>query len=384
MESATNFNSFVTEWLARLARGQRAALTLGARRFTSLMAQSSELEVARADAQGVIPALLRITSGLHRGASMELTHAEYLVGSADECDIVLRGPQVAARHCILSREWSGIVVRDLRAGAAQPTTAGKVSYEGGAIEAEYDIGGLHFTVRHPPTQKQERAHKRQASWFLGLAVAAGVIAVVTLTASSGAQRWRLQAAVQQVDTLNRTLAQQGFGSVHLGRDTQGDLQVSGIVTDTAHRRHLEEWLAAQHLDDAHLNVVVTSELVDEARRALGADELSVRPAEGRLLVEGKTSRTQLQGRIRSLAADLRGTVMVEDHVVYIADADNTPGPLPVRVQGVMIGAPSYFMTDSGVRYFVGGVLPDGAEVLSIDQQAIQFRRAGAVVTYKLQ
>jgi hypothetical protein len=37
-----------------------------------------------------------------------------------------------------------------------------------------------------------------------------------------------------------------------------------------------------------------------------------------------------------------------------------------------------------VRYFVGGVLPDGAEVLSIDPEAIQFRRAGAVVAYKLQ
>ena len=384
MESVTNFNSVVTEWLSRLASGQRAALTLGAQRFTSLIAHSSELEASRADAGGVVPALLRITSGLHRGASLELTHAQYLVGSADECDIVLRDTQVAARHCTLSREWAGITVRDLRSGVEQLATARKVSYNGGAIEAEYDIGGVQFTVRHPPTEKQQRTHKRQASWLFVLVVIAGAIAAVTLTASSGARRWRLQAAVQRLEALNRNLAEQGLGSVHLGRDTHGEVQVNGTVTDTAHRRHLEEWLAAQHLDDAHLNVVATSELVDEARRALADDEVSVRPVDGRLVVEGKTSRTQLQNRIRALAEDLRGTVAVEDHVVYVADDDNPPGPFPVRVQGVMIGKPSYFMTDSGVRYFVGGVLPDGAEVLSIDPEAIQFRRAGAVVAYKLQ
>jgi hypothetical protein len=384
MESVTNFNSFITEWLSRLGGGQRAALTQGARRFTSLIAQSGVMEVVRTEAPGAPPPVLCVISGLHRGASIELINAEYLVGSADECDIVLRGSQVATRHCTLSRDWSGITVRDLRSGVAQLTTAKQVSYGGRGIEAEYDIGGVHFTVRHPPTAKQQRTHKRQASWLFGLVVSAVVIAIVTLTASSGTRKWRLQAAVQQLEVLNRALAARGLSSVHIARDSHGDVLVSGTVADTAHRRQLEEWLAAQHVEDAHLNIVATSELVDEVRRALADDQVTIRPAVGRLLVEGKTSQTALQGRIRALAADLRGTIAVEDHVVYVADDDNPPGPLPVKVQGVMIGNPSYFMTDSGVRYFVGGVLPDGAEVLSIDTSTIQFRRAGMVVAYKLQ
>jgi Inner membrane component of T3SS, cytoplasmic domain len=339
MESTTSFNSCVTEWLSRLASGRREALSQGARRFTSLIAQAGELEIVRAGAPGLAPALLRITSGLHRGASMELTNPEYLVGSADECDIVLRGAQVVARHCTLSREWSGITVRDLRGGEAQLVTPRKVSYDGGAIEAEYDIGGVHFTVRHPPTERQRRTHKRESSLLLGLVVAAGVISVGALTASSAARKWRVQAAVQRLEVLNRA---------------------------------------------PHPKVVATPELVDEARRALADDQVTVRPADGRLLVEGKTSQTALRGRIRALADDLRGTIAVEDHVVYVLDDDNSPGPFPVRVQGVMVGKPSYFITDSGVRYFVGGVLPDGAEVVSIDSASIQFRRAGTVVAYKLQ
>lgn len=385
MESVTNFNSAVTEWLSRLARGHRAALTRGARRFSSLIGEPGELESAAGAAQGSVPALLRITSGLHRGASMALTNREYLVGSADECDIVLRDAQVAARHCALSREWSGITVRDLRSGVAQPTAAKQVTYDGGAIEAEYAIGGVHFTLRHPPPEpKQPRSHRHQASWLFGLVAVVGLVAVLALTASGGARQWSLQTGAQRLDALNRALAEQGLGSVHLGRGVQGEVQVNGTVTDTAHRRRLDEWLAAQHLNDAHLNVVTTSDLVEEARRALAAGAVSVRLSDRRLVVEGKTSETALKSRIRAFAEDLRGTVAVEDHVVYVADDDNSPGPLPVRVQGVMIGAPSYFMTDSGVRYFVGGVLPDGAEVLSIDAEAIQFRRAGSVVAYKLQ
>jgi len=63
--------------------------------------------------------------------------------------------------------------------------------------------------------------------------------------------------------------------------------------------------------------------------------------------------------------------------------DTGPVPLPVTVSSVMVGNPSYFLTDEGARYFVGGSLPDGAEVLAIDATQIQFRRQGQVIAYKL-
>jgi hypothetical protein len=386
VESVTNFNSIATDWLSRLATGQRAALVQRARRFASLVSPASDLEVAREAALGHLTTTLRITSGLHHGASMGLTAAEYVIGCADDCDIVLRGAEVAARHCRLTREWSGMAVFDLRPAVAQSVTARRVSYNGGAIEVEYDVGGVQFTLRHPtPARAEQHADKHPASWPLLLTGIGGVVVALAFTVISGTAKQTPGAPAQRIEALDRALAGQGLGSIHLGRGAHGELEVHGSVADAAHRRRLEEWLAANHLDNAHVSVVATSDLVEEARRALADDTVRFEVRDGRLLVEGRTSRTVLKNRIHALAEDLHGTVLVEDHINYVTEADsgNAPGPLPVRVQSVMVGDPSYFLTDSGARYFIGGVLPDGAEVRAIDTDQIQFSRGGHIVAYKL-
>ncbi len=58
-------------------------------RCAALLSSVSELEAHPAP-QTAVTATLRITSGLHRGASMHLTADEYVLGCADDCDIVLR------------------------------------------------------------------------------------------------------------------------------------------------------------------------------------------------------------------------------------------------------------------------------------------------------
>jgi hypothetical protein len=77
---------------------------------------------------------------------------------------------------------------------------------------------------------------------------------------------------------------------------------------------------------------------------------------------------------------------VEDVVTYL-DAREHPtsaGPFPVKLRGVKIGDPSYFLTDRGARYFVGGVLPDGAEVLAIESDRIRLQVGGRDVIYSLE
>jgi hypothetical protein len=334
MESVASFNSIVTDRLSRLAAWQRGALVQRARRFASLVSAASGVEVARDAALGHLTTTLRITSGLHRGATMELPAAEYIIGCGKDCDIVLRGAEVAARHCRLTREWSGMTVFDLRPAVEQSVTARRVNYDGGAIELEYDVGGVQFSLRHPPPARAE-PHNHAGSWPLLLIGIGALVFALTLTATSG--------------SVKKTM------------------------------------LAADHLDNAHVRVVATSDLVEEARRALADDALRVELREGRLVVEGRTSRMALQNRVRALAEDLHGTVLVEDHITYVAETDsgNAPGTLPVTVRSVMVGDPTYFVTDSGAHYFIGGVLPDGAEVLAIDTDQIRFSRSGHIVAYKL-
>jgi hypothetical protein len=393
MTFATSLNASLNDWLATVAAGRKEALKRGARRFALLVSPTAELETLHlpegvgVDERPVVA--FNIVSGLHRGASMELTGSEYLIGSSDDCDVVLRDAAVSAHHCRLVREWTGFCVRDLRTGPPQLVTPQTVAYEGGSIETGYDVGGVQFTLRQePPASNAARAQERRkqsVSWAILLVVILGVVAAIVAVTGAGRVVTKSPTVLAQwIGAGDQALAAQGFRSVHFGSDPRGEPQVRGLVTDLAEKQRLQAWLRGSPYSKAHLNVHLVSDLIEQVRRALADETLKVGLRDARLDVEGRTSRLELKERIRALTEDLRGTVPVDDRVQYVdAHDDAGPGPLPVTVSSVMVGNPSYFLTDEGARYFVGGQLSDGAEVLAIDAAQIQFRLRGKVVTYKL-
>lgn len=393
MPFATSLNASLNDWLASVAAGRKEALKQGARRFALLVSPTAELETLQLpEGEGLDncpAATFRITSGLHRGASMELTASEYLIGSGDDCDVVLSDAAVSAHHCRLVREWSGFCVRDLRTGSPQLVTPRTVAYEGGSIEAGYEVGGVQFVLRQesPPSKAAHarEMRKQSLSWAILLFVILGVVlAVVVVTGAGRAVTQSPTALDLWISAGDRALAAQGFGSVHFGSDPRGEPQVRGLVTDLAEKQRLQAWLLGSLYSKAHLNVHLGSDLIEQVRRALADETLKVGLRDARLDIEGRTSRLELKKRIRALTEDLQGTVPVEDRVQYVDVQDDAgPGPLPVIVSSVKVGNPSYFLTDEGTRYFVGGQLSDGAEVLAIDAAQIQFRLRGKVVTYKL-
>jgi hypothetical protein len=92
----------------------------------------------------------------------------------------------------------------------------------------------------------------------------------------------------------------------------------------------------------------------------------------------------VKSRLRALSTELANIIPIEDHVAYVDNREPaSPGALPVKLRGVMIGNPSYFLTDTGARYFVGGVLPDGAEVMAIEPTQIRFRAGDRQYVYNL-
>jgi Inner membrane component of T3SS, cytoplasmic domain len=346
MESARNFNALLTDWLTQLMSGQRVAFTQSAQRFAALLSSEAELEAVRPDAADSLaaPATLKIASGLHTGARLKLTVNQYLIGCAQDCDIVLRDSHIAEHHCKLIRGWAGFSVRDLRAASTDLAAPTEVKYDGGSIEVQYEIGGLRFSVCQPPPAAMSREAGTRwhfpGSRALLLAAVVGVLVAAVALAAFG-QAGKHQTGIQ----------------AH-----QPGVSGSG----------LDEKAAAR--------------LVEEARLALADDRVRVEVHEGRLLVEGTTAQAALKARIQALATDMRGAIPVEDRTIYVpGDTGNEgPGPLPIRVQSVLVGQPGYFITDTGARYFVGGVLPDGAEVVSINATEIQFLRGGHPVVYRLQ
>jgi type III secretion protein D len=281
-------------------------------------------------------------------------------------------------------------MRDLRGEKPRPIAPRSVDYQGGEIQAVYDIGGVLLTLKQePPPQRAELDAKAPApaTWALPAAVAAGLVLTIVIVAAFNRVVKETPLSIpKRIVAGNQALAAQGFGSIHFRLGRRGDLEIAGLVTDSAERQRLGAWLKSAHYDDAHLAVQPVNELVEQAQRALGTEGLQVGLHDGRLRIAGATPLMAVKDRVHALAEDLQGTVAVEDTVTYVEAGDRaaSPGPLPIRLRGVMIGEPSYFLTDQGARYFVGGVLPDGAEVLAIEAKQIRFRVAGRVVVYNLE
>jgi hypothetical protein len=346
MTSAKNFNSVVTDWLTRLVSGQRVAFTQSAQRFAALLSSESELEAAGPEVAGTssMRATLKVGTGLHAGACLKLTSNLYLVGCAEDCDIVLRDSHIAAHHCRLIRGWAGFSVRDMRSESAPLVAPTDIKYDGGSIEVRYEVGGLQFTVCQPPP--------------------AGMTAEVSAGNTSPVYRMLLPAVMVSV--------------------LVGAVALAGMEQVGKHHAALQADQPAAR--GAGFDENTAARLTEQARSVLADDRLKVELKDGRLLIEGATAQTALKTRIQALATDLRGTIPVEDRITYLAEDESGdgPGPLPMRVQSVMVGPPGYFITDTGARYFVGGVLPDGAEVVSISAGEIRFTRAGRSIVYELQ
>src|ERR1700733_3153664 len=60
-----------------------------------------------------VPAL-KITAGLHRGAVIRLDAADMLViGSSDDCDVILADAGVASHHCVLKKQGDKFFLRTI-------------------------------------------------------------------------------------------------------------------------------------------------------------------------------------------------------------------------------------------------------------------------------
>jgi Inner membrane component of T3SS, cytoplasmic domain len=382
----------INDWLSGFATGRKAALERGAQRFAALVSPFSELEAAHPiEGDPRVPVILNIESGLHRGASMALEGGEYLLGSGDDCDIVLRDGLVEPHHCRLTREWFGFSLCDVRGGKPQPIAPQAVNYRGGEIEAVYDAGGILLNLRQPvpagPEAAPEPSVERRWSWIWPTAVLAGL--AVTAGVFVAADRVVAQVQVpmpQRIVRGNQALAAAGLSSIHFRQSPHGGLEVVGLVTDASQWQRLHEWLQHSRFEDAHIAVQLLPDLLEQARHALATENLQVSLHADRLRIEGTTPQLVVKDRIRTLAADLRGTVAVEDQVKYVEASERAAPapPFPIKLRAVMVGKPSYFLSDRGVRYFVGGVLPDGAEVLAIDAQHIRFQLNGKVLVYNLE
>ncbi len=337
-------------------------------------------------------ARLLVRDGLHRGAWMSLHGQQMRVGSADDGDIVLTDPGMPPLAAQFVRGDDGWQLEappgdtDHASGASAAAVAGE-SINGRWRRRRWQLHGVTLVVIDACAIAAE-APAAPARRHLGLKIALGagaallaLGAVVTIAQISQPSPHALVAqALPSLQALK-------LPDVRLRRNDDGALELSGQVNDANEFAKLRDWVAASPVSEAHLRVKVGTALADQVRQALGsAPETKVTyTGGGHVRIEGSTRSADLKRQVQTLVAEMRSSVAIDDQLALIDGKDGAPAQrqLPIRIVNVMLGDAPYFQTDAGSTYFVGSVLPDGAEVIAIAPLEILFRLDQREIAYRL-
>ena len=90
--------------------------------------------------------LLKVLTGRHRGARLPLLPGRYLVGSSDECDIILSDPEVAPKHLLMEVGEEQVRLVPQEGGIVGPE--GEISEEGDecGLYQPFLVGGVYLAV----------------------------------------------------------------------------------------------------------------------------------------------------------------------------------------------------------------------------------------------
>lgn len=349
-------------------------------------------------AAGIEPVnVLRILSGLHAGASRTLAEQEMiLVGSGEDCDIVLADPGVARHHALINLIGG---LSSLRALDAPLQLDGVPLHPGDPVELhgmqriqlgeaaiaygeETDPGwdtllpmGAHpDAVRSSSKPTMRRLPVIAALAVLSLAslaIFAAVMPIHVLPVDSNAQ---LQSLIGEYQITNGKIS----------KNVNGDPVLSGTVKDDATRQRIVQRLKADGIN-ATPELRTGEDIAADVREVLRTQGLT---AKTRYLGNGEVEasgsfedmdalRTAAQSRAmhdvtgvtRVLARNYAEPGTARDAGVDPAKSPASATPEPVRIVSVVRGEKPHLVAIDGVEYPVGVDVPGHGMLLSIGESA---------------
>ena len=295
------------------------------------------------------PLLLQIIAGLHSGASAALGAGEtLLIGTGEDCDVVLSDPGVARHHCILARNVSRIAVRaiddvlivgeEARVGPGQllwiaPETELRLGDATVEITATAGTGAAHTQAQDPDPHPFDRVGPfRRYHW--GIAGIAIMACAASLTHYVGAHS--LQGDSQSAKVTAPASSRTGTAVAH---DVAEVLRLSGVAGEV------------QYTGPG--TVTVRGHLGDP--KALAA------------LIQSRAMR-EIKGLQRVLAVNLD---------------QPSSAPATEQVAGGQIVAVSdsrepYVTTADGARYYLGAQLPQGGRLAGLLNGDVLIERDGHI------
>ncbi len=347
--------------------------------------------------------MLRIVSGLHAGASRELAEREMiLVGSGDDCDIVLADTGVAHHHALISVVDGHF---QLRALDAPLQLEGRLLHPGDPVEMDrlqrVGLGeaALAFGLEDDPAwlalapddelPAASRARRftepltRRLPLFaavavLSLASLAIVAAVVPSAESRVEPEVRLQELARQFQVSERRIE----------KDVNGKPVLAGMVSDASVRRDLQEQVAQEGLD-------VTLVLTTGEDLAINVGEMlrgGGFPARTRYLGRGQVEATgyfldmdafqefvQTQAVVSTGVRQIVPINLAEEQSDEASAADDGP----VRIVAYERGEDPYLLDEHGNEYRVGMNIPGQGVLNSLGKHAMATTPEGDIMRIEI-
>jgi len=274
---------------------------------------------------------LDIEEGLHQGARLQLNSGSYRVGSAADCDIVLRDDGVANQHALLRfvdgelrlEAVGGVIALDPERRRVLPAGRGVKP----SLPATVWIGGARLTITGRAAAK--RMGMKEAIAASGFVALMGGVAAYTMTSPPSAARPAVAAYSTSASVVGQTPAGQMVSNAAAQlRHTLGAAGLSGITVTASGER-----------------VLATGTIEPGQARTWAAAQHSFDAAHG--------------GRIQ-LGSE-----------VHFAQQEEVP---KIALQAVWLGEHPYVLTADGGRHHQGAFLDNGWTIRSITKGGVTFVR----------
>ena len=341
--------------------------------------------------------MLRVVSGLHSGAERELAGGEMiLIGSGEDCDMVLADAGVAAHHALLSFLDGRFSLRALDAplhvgtvmvhpgdpvelDRVQRVGIGEAAIAfGAADDAGWEglvPGGLGPRLSPPPPT---RPYLRR----LPAIAAAAVISLVSLAIFAAVMPER-EPAPDPTAQLQQLVPEYGIDDGQARLDLQGRLVLTGTVPDAATRERIARRIAEQGID-ARLELRTGDDIAGDVAEILPARASVPARATWAMATWRCVAHSGL-GRARGCLVframrEVQGChAHPREHVAHRGAERQQPAlpakPVRIRVAGIVRGANPHVLSGKGDRYEVGAELPGIGTLVSIDENSAHALRA---------
>lgn len=353
------------------------------------MGKDREDEEARMD-RGVV---LRVVSGLHSGAERELDGGEMiLIGSGEDCDMVLADAGVASHHALLSFLDGRFSLRALDA----PLHVGTVMiHPGDPVELDrvqrVGIGEAAIAFgaaddagweRHVPGGLGPRpAPERAARPYTRRLPAIAAIAVLSLASLAifAAVMPKKEEAPDGRAQLQQLVPEYGIDDGRASLDPQGRLVLTGTVADTATRERIARRIAEEQID-ARLELRTGDDIAGDVAEILRGQGITARTrylGNGDVEVTGafedeaalraasfSRAMREVKGVVRVIPVDLSASAAARRQAPAAP-----PKPARIRVASIVRGDNPHLVSGKGDRYEVGAELPGIGTLVSITEGA---------------